>query len=65
MNAIPVYLVRVVGEHRFFFILDTADQTQRIRLGEVLMRLVFSDLPFTVTDEHAVIDEIYQGRTAT
>ena len=65
MNAIPVYLVRVVGEHRFFFILDTADQTQRIRLGEVLMRLVCSDLPFTVTDAHAVIDEIYQGRTAT
>ena len=65
MTPTPVYLVRVVGEHRFFFILDTADQAQLIRLGEALIRLVCGPLPFTCEDANAVIDEIYQAGRAT
>ena len=64
--TIPEAVVHVVGTHKFFFVLDLRDYNQRMALGDVLIRLVCSELPFTSDDAHCVLDEIYQtGRTAT
>ena len=59
-------VLHVANGHRYAFILDLDDPVQRMALGDALVRLVCSELPFTSDDAHHVLDEIYQtGRTAT